>query len=733
MFSFGVISYGLAATGFLMLSLLLAISWEGRGQGIRLVIACGINAAWAALLAYVAWTQRMPLALVALTLFLRDAAWLIVLTGLLSGGAWPGLLVRITHLLVGTVLAIGAVLLVADLRGTSVAAVPATFVLGGLALSLTGLVLLEQVYRNANTAGRHALKYLVIGLGVLFAYDLYVFSQAQLVKGIDAASWQARGLVNMLVVPLIALAARGNPQWSLRVFVSRHVVFYTTSFLTIGVYLLVMAAGGYLIRFYGGSWGPVAQIVFFAGAGIVLVSLLASASLRRQLRVFLSKHFYKNKYDYRLEWLRFIETLSSNAEGEDPYRNGVRSIAQIVNSPGGVLFMPLEGGQGFAFAAGWPQPQFRRDRFPVVPANDELFAFMRRRQWVVDLVEYQTAPDAYDNAALPGFLREQQQLRLLLPLMLNTECLGFVILADPPPPFELTYEDRDLLKTVGRHVATHLAQHDADRKLSESRQFEAYHRLTAFVMHDLKNLAAQLSLLVANAEKFKRNPEFVDDAIATIANSTARMQRLVDQLQRREMQSLNRRVSLANVAREACARCSIRAPMPACEDLASAAFVEVDPERLGMMVEHLIRNAQEATAEDGEVHVSVTISRNVSMDPVGTSGIYPALTTIPPTDRRSRLPSSGPEGRLDGLAGDFACLTVEDTGSGMSPEFIKERLFKPFDTTKGSKGMGIGAYQVREYVRTVGGRVIVQSTPGEGTRFTLWLPLQSAPEAAAQP
>jgi signal transduction histidine kinase len=173
--------------------------------------------------------------------------------------------------------------------------------------------------------------------------------------------------------------------------------------------------------------------------------------------------------------------------------------------------------------------------------------------------------------------------------------------------------------------------------------------------------------------------------------------------------------------------------MPACEDLASAAFVEVDPERLGMMVEHLIRNAQEATAEDGEVHVSVTISRNVSMDPVGTSGIYPALTTIPPTDRRSRLPSSGPEGRLDGLAGDFACLTVEDTGSGMSPEFIKERLFKPFDTTKGSKGMGIGAYQVREYVRTVGGRVIVQSTPGEGTRFTLWLPLQSAPEAAAQP
>jgi putative PEP-CTERM system histidine kinase len=594
-------------------------------------------------------------------------------------------------------------------------------------------VLLEQVYRNANAAGRYALKYLVIGLGVLFAYDLFVFSQAQMVKGLDAASWQARGLVNALVVPLIALAARGNPQWSLNVFVSRQVVFYTTSFLAVGAYLLVMAAGGYVIRFYGGTWGRVAQIVFFAGAGIVLASLMASSSLRRQLRVFLSKHFYKNKYDYRLEWLRFIDTLSSSEEDESPYQNAVRSIAQIVNSPGGVLYMPLEGEQGFGFAAGWPQGQFSRARFPVVPPDDELFAFMCRRQWVVDLVEYGAAPDAYENVTLPDFMRDQQKFRLLVPLMLHDECLGFVILADPPPPFELTYEDRDLLKTVGRHVATHLAQHDADRKLSESRQFEAYHRLTAFVMHDLKNLTAQLSLLVANAEKHKRNPEFVDDAVGTIANSTARMQRLVDQLQRRELQSMNRRVSLAEVAREACARCTVRPPVPVCEDLAPDVYVEADPERLGMMIEHLIRNAQEASPETGKVAVSVSVTRNQSMDPSGASGIYPALPAASPTGGDLQRREAENSGASVGLTGDFACLTVVDVGSGMTPDFIKERLFKPFDTTKGSKGMGIGAYQVREYIRSVGGRVKVQSAPGDGTRFTLWLPLRSPPEEPPQP
>jgi len=624
------------------------------------------------------------------------------------------------------VLAVGAALGVAAALGVGRELAPPVFVLGGLAMSLAGLVLLEQVYRNANAAGRFALKYLVIGLGVLFAYDMFLFSQAQLVKGLDAASWQARGLVNALVVPLIALAARGNPQWSLNVFVSRQVVFYTTSFLAVGAYLLVMAAGGYLIRLYGGTWGGVAQIVFFVGAGIVLASLLVSTSLRRQLRVFLSKHFYKNKYDYRVEWLRFIETLFAADEGTETYESGVRSIAQIVGSPGGVLYMPVEGDLGYAPAAGWPPSAYPRGRYPVIPSDDEMFEFMRRRQWVVDLDEYGQSPDAYQNVSLPEFLRGQSQLRLLVPLMLHDDCLGYLLLAAPPPPFDLTYEDRDLLKTAGRHVATHLAQHEADRKLAESRQFEAYHRLTAFVMHDLKNLAAQLSLLVSNAEKHRHNPEFIDDAISTIANSTTRMQRLVEQLQRRESQSLMRRISLSDIAREACARCSVRSPVPECRTPATDACVEADPERLAMMVEHLIRNAQEASEESGSVRVVVSAELDATMDPLGSSGIYP----VPPSLAHSRSPGSDPAATgartQGGLAGDFACLTVEDDGTGMSPEFVKERLFRPFDTTKGSKGMGIGAYQVREYVRSVGGRVKVQSTPGRGTRFSLWLPLSAA-------
>ena len=236
---------------------------------------------------------------------------------------------------------------------------------------------------------------------------------------------------------------------------------------------------------------------------------------------------------------------------------------------------------------------------PLLPATDEMVSFLQRFQWVIDLDEMRITPDAYQNIALPAFLQDSRRYRLVVPLAHVDELIGFALLASPPPPFKPNYEDRDLLKTVGRHVAVHLAQFEADKRLSESRQFEAYHRLTAFVMHDLKNLAAQLSLIVSNAEKHRRNPEFVDDAISTIANSTGRMQRLIEQLQRREIQSLKRHVQLGEIARQASRRCQGREPRPVCDSIADEIWIEADPERLTMIVEHVIRNAQEATPPDG--------------------------------------------------------------------------------------------------------------------------------------
>jgi putative PEP-CTERM system histidine kinase len=413
---------------------------------------------------------------------------------------------------------------------------------------------------------------------------------------------------------------------------------------------------------------------------LALLGLLGAAGPRQRLRVFLSKHFYRSKYDYRAEWLRFIQTLSAAPRDADPRGNAVRSIAQIIGSPGGVLYLRGDPPGDFTPVCVWPPQRHDPQRLPAIPADEAIAGFLERRQWVIDVQELRARPALYGDLALPSMFAPPATWRIVVPLLHGERLLGFLVLDDPPGEFQPNFEDRDLLKTVGRHVATYLAQHEADRRLAESRQFEAYHRLTAFVMHDLKNLAAQLSLIVANAERHKRNPEFVDDTITTVANSTQRMQRLIEQLKGREQLDLRRAVVVADALRRACERCALRRPVPMLEVVDAGLCVEADLEQLTAAFEHLLRNAQDATADDGSVVVQARAS------------------------------------------GEECVVTVTDTGCGMSEQFVQERLFKPFDTTKGSQGMGIGAYQLREYVRSLGGSVQVASVPARGTTFVVRLP-----------
>jgi putative PEP-CTERM system histidine kinase len=670
----GSISYGIAALGFVVLAVLLAVNWRGRRPGGYLLAASALTAAWAAVLASID-SDNMPLLLVYLTEVLRSSAWLLALLAI-AETIVPRALVLITRAVCGLALAsVFAMPMLAKLGVNP----PLLLSRSGLLMALIGLVLVEQIYRNSTQAARGAVKYLTAGVGGIFAYDLFLYSQAELLRGITMEAWNARGLLNALAVPLIALAVRRSPQWSLEIFVSRQAVFFTTTFLGVGAYLLVMAFGGYYVRQIGGDWGRVGQIMFFAGAAVLLFYLIASAALRRHARVFISKHFYRNKYDYRIEWLRFIGTLSAGQEN-DVRRTALHAIAQIFSSPAGILFVLDEPGRRFVPAASWPHNLETQPALPEMFSDEDLPRFLDRTHWIIDLQEYRRSPDIYENVTLPRWILDNPEIRIISPLMQLDRMVGFVALYSPPPPFEPTYEDRDLLKTVGAHVATHLAQHEADRKLAESAQFEAYNRLTAFMMHDLKNSVAQLQLVVKNAARHKHNPQFIEDTIETIANTVERMTRLIEQLRRDSVGSRVSAVQLDDLARAAVTRCSDRTPVPALS-VEDRARVNADPDRVTAIIEHLIRNAQDASASEGQIRVEL---------------------------------------RADGRN---ALLTVTDTGSGMTAEFVRERLFRPFDSTKGSKGMGIGAYQVREYVRMIGGQVEVQSSPGTGTRFSITLPL----------
>lgn len=677
--------YGLAGLLLVALGLLLLSAWRSHGRTRVLLIAVWAGAGWALLLALQAWSSSVSTVWVWALEALRSGLWVAVLFSLLlpltarSGGYR-----RLMHVLLGVCSALVLVLL-ASLAADTMLAPPDWWpthgrLLGHLLLAVIGLILVEQVFRNIPLEQRWALKYLCFALGGMFAYDFYLYTDALLFNRIDPAIWAARGGVNALMLPLLALSVARFPTLQGELFVSRRVVFHTTALLSAGVYMLVMALTGYYIQIWGGEWGSALQIVFLFGAAMLLVAMLFSGQLRSRAKVFFNKHFFNYRYDYREEWLRLIGTLSGQQSSMPLQERVIWALAEIVESPAGLLWEP-DGRHYRRVAAFGCEPHGE----PLVVADDPLIDFMRDRGWVVNMAELTASPERYDHLTIPDWLLAEPSAWLLVPLMHDESLQGFVLLFLPRSPQSLNYENLDLLKTAGMQAASYLALNRAAEALAEARQFEGFNRLSAFVIHDLKNLIAQLSLVARNAERHRDNPAFMDDAVKTIENAVGKMNRLMGQLKGAESLSPgDQAIDLVPLLGELVASRAAARPAPQLMLAAERAVVKADQDRLTAVIGHVVQNAQDATPPDGSVVVELR------------------------------------------LGGNQAIVDVRDTGSGMDAPFIEHRLFRPFDSTKGLTGMGIGAYECREFVRAMGGQVVVDSHPGKGTCFSIRLPLQGA-------
>ncbi|HZX72073.1 MAG TPA: PEP-CTERM system histidine kinase PrsK, partial [Rhodanobacter sp.] len=302
-----IASYLTAAFAFLVGTVLLTVSWRGQRTGALLILATAATVAWGAFLAYAEWQRTPAVNSLLLAEVLRYGAWLVFVSAVFGTLPMSGLLrgLRIVAHALWVLLAIYCLWPALNLPPTM--ALPFSInvpLVGVLVLALTGVVLLEQISRNVEPEQRWALKFLVIALGVMFAYDIFMYSYAVLYRQFNLSVWAARGFINALLVPLLLVAAARNPEWSLRVGVSRRAVFYSTSLMVVAFYILATAVGGYYVSLYGGDWGRVAQItlVCLALLGAVLIGL--SGQARSHLRVFLHKNFFSFRHDYREEWLR---------------------------------------------------------------------------------------------------------------------------------------------------------------------------------------------------------------------------------------------------------------------------------------------------------------------------------------------------------------------------------------------------------------------------------------------
>jgi putative PEP-CTERM system histidine kinase len=675
-------SYGLAVAFYAAFALRIALGWSHSPGAVRLAGAVVATMAWALACIYAA-NVPSPSAFLAVSVAdaARYALWFVFLALLMRGAPagraavsrWPG--VAVAAVLVALVLLSEALPL-----APAIGIEPRVEFALRLGLAVFGLALVEQLYRRAHQQARWAIKPLCLALGAVFGYELFFYADAMLFGRIDADIWIARGVATAIVVPFLAVATARNVGWTIEMHVSRGAVFHSTAIIVSGVFLLGLAATGYFVRYIGGDWGRALAIeLVFAGA---LFGLLVASSgrFRSRLKVFVSKHFFSYRYDYREEWLRFTRTLSTDSSSQNVGERTIIALADLVESPAGALWLKEDDGR-YAPWARWNMPAFDA----VEPADGALVTFLAKDGWIVNVAEAEREPSAYPGLTLPRWLAQAPSAWLVVPLITGTEPIGFVVLGASRAVIDVDWEVRDLLKTASRQAASYLGQIRATEALLEARKFDAFNRMSAFVVHDLKNLVAQLSLMLRNAERHRDNPEFQRDMLTTVEHVVGRMNGLMLQLRTGTTPvEKPRLVDLEGVVRRVCAAKGVgRAPIGL--ELTSVMAVGHE-DRLEHVIGHLVQNALDATGESGGVAVRA------------------------------------------GREGGRALVEVRDTGKGMTPEFVRERLFKPFETTKAA-GMGIGVYESAQYLKSVGGEIRVDSVPGAGTSVRVLLPLSDAAEA----
>ncbi|MBT5923142.1 MAG: PEP-CTERM system histidine kinase PrsK [Cellvibrionales bacterium] len=555
-----------------------------------------------------------------------------------------------------------------------------TLLIGPILLTLIILALIEQLFRNSTRPHRHNLKFLGIGLLVMMFTHLYSLAYQGVFQAIDITSNNSEGLIHSLIGLLFIFGSlRTQPEAT--IVVSRKIAFYGAALLSAGVFLLVISLAAYYVQLKEAEWSDALQIVLFIFSIIFLCLAATSRSIRSNIQVFVNKNFFRYKYDYRHVWLNLIKTLSNASYKEDFYLHSLKAAANVFASSGGALWLKNESGQ-LEIVSTW------RITLPENTAVDSQSPFAQAfidREWVYALGNSGTHLINPFSGHLPDWVSHIEDAWVITPLIIGDQLTGFFLLTQSANTNPLIWEDLDVLKTVGRQLASYIVRQKSAEQLAEAKQFDTYNRLTAFIMHDLKNLIAQQALVVENANKHKENPAFVEDAIHTIANSVDRMNHLLKRLQGGPQSSSQQRaISIHTVLLEAIRKSVDRQPIPTLRDKAEDVSITVDYEQLIMILMHVIRNAQDATDNDGFIDVSVVAEQNsINID-------------------------------------------IEDNGCGMDAEFLRHRLFKPFESTKSSMGMGIGAYQVREFIQNMGGKLRVSSEINVGTTVCITLPIHTS-------
>jgi putative PEP-CTERM system histidine kinase len=702
--------HGTCAGLYAILAALILLRRQQSRTGFYLALAALLTAAWA--LSVAVW-WRTPLGLVPRSLELvRAAAWYGFILHLYRRGLGGGQALTPAFVTMGllALLVVGGMPLLDLVFLPTPGSAFSLLIASRLVFAVGTLLLIENLYRNSPEDERWHINLLCVALGGLALYDLLLYADAALFRRVSWELFIGRASVTALAAPLIALAAVRNRRWDINIHVSRQAVFHSATLVISGVFLLGLAAVGEVFRRTGAEWGLVAEVTLVFAGLLATAVLLTSGSGRARLRNLVVDHFFSLRYDYRRQWMQCIETLSAPEAYVGLHTRAARALAEVVDSPAGALYVRDPEEVAFRWAGSWNLPAATAE----IPPGHPLVAAFRDGDWIVDLDAIPAAREWF--AELP-------RVWLAVPLNHLGHLLGFVVLTRSRAPFKLDREVFELLRVISREVAGRVAEQRAVQVLQQTRELREYSQRFAFVVHDIKNVSGQLTMLLANAERHADNPEFQRDMLVTVRASVARITRLLARLAAGAQERTHALIEPAErIGDVVAAFRRASGAVVTIEGDGGEAGVAIDPDAFDAVVTHLLTNAVEATngASDGPGN-----------GPVDGPGDRPG-------DRMADGTGGGAGNGANSAASAVrvvlrhealsVLIDIVDEGPGMSSDFIRDRLFRPFATTK-TGGHGIGAYQARELLRAAGGDLLVLSRPGAGTTMRLLLPSVRVPSA----
>lgn len=545
---------------------------------------------------------------------------------------------------------------------------------------------LEKTFRTSVGVMRWRIKFMILGLAVLFAVRFCTGSQILLSHTIDPR-WQVIDVGALFVCCLLILRSLFRAgHFDLDVYPSHAVLQGSLTVLLAGIYLLVIGALAKLASHYHLGETVLVRWFIFLLAAVVLTVVLLSDRVRLRLGQFVSRHFQRPMYDYRTVWRQFTEATASCVNQTDLCQVAVKAVTDVFQTLSVTIWLVDEQQMQLVFATSTFLAEARADTLrPNKEEFMEILQALRMKHEPMDIDATKEKWAEILRRCQPDEFRAGGT-RVCVPLVVGEQVIGLMLLGDRVSGAKFTWQDLDLLKCIGNHIAAGLLNTRLSQKLLQAKELEAFQTMSAFFVHDLKNTANTLNLMLQNLPVHFDDPAFRADALRGVSKTVAHINGLITRLGsiRHELQIKPVESDLNELVAKSLAGWEDAAGINLKKDLAPLPKVFFDPEQMLKVATNLIFNAREA---------------------------------VPQSSGQVQIQTSQHNG--------WAVLAISDNGCGMSREFLSRSLFRPFQTTKKS-GLGIGMFQSKMIVEAHKGKIEVESETGKGTTFRVFLPLKNS-------